>query len=153
MTGMYRWMLVAAAVLGTATPMWADEGPGSGEVTAVSLAPSAGKTEIVVNVRGVVDVRDFLLSSPDRLVIDVVGAKLGTTTASLYDGVKRGGVLNLRYSQFRPDVVRLVLELDGPKAYKVERNGQSVRVSFGADAGFQAWSSTTAEPDLAVEES
>ena len=49
MTGMYRWMLVAPAVLGTATPMRA-EGPGSGEVTAVSLAPAAGKTEIVVAV-------------------------------------------------------------------------------------------------------
>src|SRR5215213_5574513 len=67
MTGMFRWMLGAAAVLGTATPLWADEGPGSGEVTAVRLAPSAGKTEIVVNVR------DFLLASPDRLVLDVVG--------------------------------------------------------------------------------
>ena len=29
MTGTYRWMLVAAAVFGTATPMRA-EGPGSG---------------------------------------------------------------------------------------------------------------------------
>ena len=48
MTGTYRWMLVAAAILGTAAPMRA-EGPGSGEVTAVSLAPAAGKTEIVDN--------------------------------------------------------------------------------------------------------
>jgi type IV pilus assembly protein PilQ len=151
MTGMYRWMLVAAAVLGTATPMWADEGPGSGEVTAVSLAPSAGKTEIVVNVRGAVDVRDFLLASPDRLVLDVVGAKLGGTTASLYDGVKRGGVLNLRYSQFRPDVVRIVVDLEGPQTYKVDRSDNAIRVSFGSGAGFQAWSSTaTATPATEV---
>src|SRR5690349_3447717 len=120
MTGMYRWMLVAGAAFGTATPMRA-EGPGSGEVTAVSLAPAAGKTEIVVAVKGAVDVRDFLLSSPDRLVLDVVGAKLGSTRASLYDGVKRGGVVNLRYSQFRPDIVRIVVDLDGPQAYKVDR--------------------------------
>src|SRR5215213_11627853 len=151
MTGMYRWMLVAAAVLGTATPMWADEGPGSGEVTAVSLAPSAGKTEIVVNVKGAVEVRDFLLSSPDRLVLDVVGAKLGGTTASLYDGVKRGGVLNLRYSQFRPDVVRIVVDLEGPQTYKVDRSDNAIRVSFGSGAGFQAWSSTaTATPATEV---
>src|SRR5215211_8265062 len=144
MTGMYRWMLVAAAVLGTATPMWADEGPGSGEVTAVSLAPAAGKTEIVVNVSGMVDVRDFLLSSPDRLVLDVVGAKLGGTTASLYDGVKRGGVVNLRYSQFRPDIVRIVVDLDGPETYKIDRSSGTIRVSFGSAQGFQAWSSTDA---------
>src|SRR5215211_5268564 len=141
MTGMYRWMLVAAAVLGTATPMWADEGPGSGEVTAVSLAPAAGKTEIVVNVSGMVDVRDFLLSSPDRLMLDLVGAKLGGTTASLYDGVKRGRVVNLRYSQFRPDIVRIVDELDGPQTYKVDRSSDAIRVSFGSGEGFQAWSS------------
>ncbi|MEP6687724.1 MAG: secretin N-terminal domain-containing protein [Gemmatimonadales bacterium] len=152
MTGMYRWMLVAAAVLGTATPMRADDAPGSGEVTAVSLAPAAGKTEIVVNVRGAVDVRDFLLSSPDRLVLDVVGAKLGGTTASLYDGVKRGGVVNLRYSQFRPDIVRIVVELEGPQTYKIDRSSGTIRVSFSSAEGFQAWSSTdeTAVPAATV---
>ena len=113
MTGLYRLMLVAAAALTGAAPVRADA-PGSGEVTAVSLAPAAGKTEIVVAVRGAVDVRDFLLASPDRLVLDVVGATLGGTPAALYDGVKRGGVLNLRYSQFRPDVVRIVVELEAP---------------------------------------
>ena len=141
MTGMYRWMLVAAAVLGTAAPLRA-EGPGGGEVTAVSLAPAAGKTEIVVNVRGAVDVRDFLLSSPDRLVLDVVGARLGGTTATLYDGVKRGGVVNLRYSQFRPDIVRIVVDLEGPQTYKIDRTSDdAIRVSFGSGEGFQAWSS------------
>jgi type IV pilus assembly protein PilQ len=140
---MYRWMLVASAVLGTATPMRA-EGPGSGEVTAVSLAPAAGKTELVVAVKGAVDVRDFLLTSPDRLVLDVVGATLNSTTASLYDGVKRGKVVNLRYSQFRPDVVRIVVDLDGPQTYKVDHSGGAVRVSFDSGDGFQAWSSTAA---------
>jgi type IV pilus assembly protein PilQ len=148
MTGMYRWMLVAAAVFGTATPVRA-EGPGSGEVTAVSLAPAAGKTEILVAVKGAVEVRDFLLSSPDRLVLDVVGARLGTTTASLYDGVKRGGVVNLRYSQFRPDVVRIVVDLEGPQAYKVDRGTDAIRVSFGSGQGFQAWSSEDAKPAVA----
>jgi type IV pilus assembly protein PilQ len=159
MTGMYRWMLVAAAVpslllgasLGTATSAWA-EGPGSGEVTAVSLAPAAGKTEIVVNVRGAVDVRDFLLSSPDRLVLDVVGAKLGGTTATLYDGVKRGGVVNLRYSQFRPDIVRIVVDLDGPQTYKIDRSSDdAIRVSFGSGEGFQAWSSKDEVAAMAAE--
>ncbi len=150
MTGMYRWMLVAAAVLCTAAPLGA-EGPGSGEVTAVSLAPAAGKTEIVVAIRGAVNVRDFLLGSPDRLVLDMVGARLGGTTASLYDGVKRGGVLNLRYSQFRPDIVRIVVDLEGPQVYKVDRSGDAIRVSFESAKGFQAWSSTDDSGAPAVE--
>src|SRR6185295_14807580 len=140
MTGLYRLMLVAAAALTGAAPVRADA-PGSGEVTAVSLAPAAGKTELVVAVKGAVDVRDFLLTSPDRLVLDVVGATLGSTTASLYDGVKRGTVLNLRYSQFRPDVVRIVVDLDGPQTYKVDRTGDAIRVSFDAGDKFQSWSS------------
>jgi type IV pilus assembly protein PilQ len=150
MTGTYRWMVAAlipslllGASLGTATPA-AAEGPGSGEVTAVTLAPAAGKTELVVAVKGAVDVRDFLLTSPDRLVLDVVGATLNSTTASLYDGVKRGKVVNLRYSQFRPDVVRIVVDLDGPQTYKVDHSAGAVRVSFDSGDGFQAWSSTAA---------
>ena len=144
MTGLYRLMLVATAAICAATPVRA-EGPGSGEVTAVSLAPAAGKTEVVVAVRGAVDVRDFLLASPDRLVLDVVGARLGTTSASLYDGQTRGGVLNLRYSQFRPDVVRIVLDLDGPKTYQIDRaSAGAIRVTFGPAPTFQAWSSTDA---------
>src|SRR5882672_1818142 len=103
MTGLYRLMLVAAATLGAASPARAD-GPGSGEVTAVSLTPAAGKAEVVVTVQGAVEVRDFMLNTPDRLVLDVVGARLNQTVATVYDGVKRGGVTDLRYSQFRPDV-------------------------------------------------
>ena len=121
MTGMYRLMLVAAAALWAATSPRA-AGP-DGEVTAVSLAPAAGKTEIVVNVRGAVDVRDFLLD-----LARPAGARRGRRRArrppppTLYDGVKRGGVVNLRYSQFRPDMVRIVVDLEGPQTYDVDRS-------------------------------
>ena len=134
MTGLYRKILNATspprccseqgARSGTAATPARAEGPGTGEVTAVSLAPSAGKAEVVIAVRGAVDVRDFVLASPDRLVLDVVGAKLSDAAPAVYDGVKRGGVLNLRYSQFRPDVVRIVIDLDGPKAYEVSAPGR-----------------------------
>ncbi len=152
MTGLYRLILPSLfpslllgawfwASLGAATPARADEGPGNGEVTAVSLAPSAGKAEVLIAVRGAVEVRDFLLASPDRLVLDVVGARLSQDAVTVYDGVARGGVTNLRYSQFRPDVVRIVLHLEGPKVYQVNRVGETIRVSFGSKEGFQAWSS------------
>ena len=50
---------------------------------------------------------------------------------------------NLRYNQFRPDVVRIVLELDAAKDYKVIRDGDAIRVSFGSDRTFLSWSSAT----------
>jgi type IV pilus assembly protein PilQ len=158
MTGLYRKILFATAhslllgaSLAVATPARA-EGPGSGEVTAVSLAPSGGKAEVVIAVRGAVDVRDFMLASPDRLVLDVVGARLSDAAPAVYDGVKRGGVLNLRYSQFRPDVVRIVIDLDSPKAYEVSRQGESIKIAFGADQSFQAWSSVVAHQELIADE-
>ncbi len=144
-------LLAAALAAGMAAPAWA-EGPGSGEVTAVSLAPSAGKAEVVIAVRGAVDVKDFVLASPDRLVLDVVGAQLSNAAPAVYDGVKRGGVLNLRYSQFRPDVVRIVIELDAPKVYEVTRQGESIKITFGADQGFKAWSSVQAHAQLGADE-
>ncbi len=140
MTRLYRLMLATAAVFGAPSAAFAD-GPASGEVTGVSVQASPGRADIVINVRGAVEVRDFMLEGPDRLVLDVVGARLKGKASSLYDGVKRGGVLNLRYSQFQPDVVRIVLELDHAKDYHVERGTDAIRVSFGTDQSFLAWSS------------
>ena len=142
MTRMHRVLLAAAALLGPVTPALAEGGPESGEVTGVSVLPAPGKAEVVINVRGAVQVRDFMLHAPDRVVVDVVGATLSTRGA-LYDGVNRGGVVNLRYSQFRPDVVRIVLDLDGAKKYKLARVNDEVRVSFGSDKEFVAWSSAS----------
>jgi type IV pilus assembly protein PilQ len=140
MTRLYRLVLAIAAVCGVPSAVLAD-GPASGEVTGVSVQASPGRADIVINVRGAVEVRDFMLQGPDRLVLDVMGARLKGTTSSLYDGVKRGGVLNLRYSQFERDVVRIVLELDNVKDYHVERGTDAIRVSFGTDQSFLAWSS------------
>jgi len=140
MTRLYRLMLATAAVFGVPSAALAD-GPASGEVTGVSVQASPGRADIVINVRGAVEVRDFMLEGPDRLVLDVMGARLKGNTSSLYDGEKRGGVLNLRYSQFERDVVRIVLELDHAKAYHVERGTDAIRVSFGTDQSFLAWSS------------
>ncbi|HEV8177206.1 MAG TPA: AMIN domain-containing protein, partial [Gemmatimonadales bacterium] len=140
MTRLYRLVLAIAAVFGVPTTALAD-GPASGEVTGVSVQASPGRADIVINVRGAVEVRDFMLEGPDRLVLDVMGARLKGHTSSLYDGVKRGGVLNLRYSQFERDVVRIVLELDHAKDYHVERGTDAIRVSFGTDQSFLAWSS------------
>ena len=149
MTRMHRVLLAAAALLGPVSPALAEGGPAGGEVTGVSVLPSPGKAEVVINVRGAVQVRDFMLHAPDRLVVDVVGATLSARGA-LYDGVNRGGVVNLRYSQFRPDVVRIVLDLEGAKEYKLARGTDEVRVSFGSDKAFAAWSSTRVAAPLAA---
>ncbi len=146
MTRIPCWML-AAALVGTVTPASAG-GPGGGEVTGVSVLSAPGRAEVVVNTRGAVEVRDFMLNAPDRLVLDVVGATLASAGGT-YDGIKRAGVVNLRYSQFRPDVVRIVVHLDAVKDYQVDRVADKVRVSFAAEQTFAAWSSATSVTGMA----
>jgi type IV pilus assembly protein PilQ len=136
-------LCLGAAALLAAQPARADDPPAGAEVTAVSVVPTPGHAEIVIAFQGsTVDVRDFVLREPDRLVIDVVGATLQKSGAA-YDGVARGGIRDIRYSQFRPDVVRVAIYLDGARDYRLEKSGDAIRVRFGADDSFLAWSSAS----------
>ena len=132
--------LLASALLLAAPPV--SRAPTDGEVRAVSLVPAVGRAELVIQVRGAVEVTDRTLRDPNRIVLDVAGATLasGVERAS-YDGVKRAGVLNVRVKQFTPDVVRIVLDVDQLVPYRVERTAEAIRVSFGAEQGFVAWNS------------
>ena len=135
--------LAAGLVLATAPRALAGSGR-DGEVRAVSVLPAAGKVEVVIDLQGAVDVRDFTLSGPDRLVIDLIGARL-VAPAALYDGQNRGGIKNIRYAEFRPDVVRIVIDLDALKDHQVERRDGQVRVALGTErTAFVRWSSQTA---------
>lgn len=138
---MKRTLALAAGLLAAAAPTLPASGFGDGEVRAVSVLPAAGKVSVVIDLRGAVQVTDFTLTNPSRLVLDLQGTRL-TGPSVLYDGQNRGGVKNVRYAQFKPDVVRVVIELDAAKDYKIDQNTGSVTVSFGADrTAFAAWSS------------
>jgi type IV pilus assembly protein PilQ len=114
-----------------------------GEVRGVSVLPATGKVEIVIDLQGAAVVQDFTLSNPARLVIDLQGTRL-TAPVALYDGQNRGGVRNIRYAQFKPDVVRVVIDLDALKDYQIERGAGQVRVRIGTErTAFAAWSSST----------
>jgi len=118
-----------------------------GEVKAVSVLPAARSVEVVIDLQGAVEVQDFTLASPARLVIDLQGARL-VAPAVLYDGQNRGGIKNIRYAQFRPGVVRVVIDLDVLKDYQIERRAGQVRAKIGTErTAFAAWSSQS--PGLA----
>jgi len=138
------WLLAAAAApaQGPGVSPRLGGAPGrDGEVKAVSVLPAPGRVEVVIDLRGAVDVQDFTLASPARLVLDLQGARLAAP-AALYDGQNRGGIKNVRYAQFRPGVVRVVIDLDVLKDYQIEKRDGQVRVKIGADrTAFGAWSS------------
>ena len=111
-----------------------------GGVRAVSVVPAPGKVAVVIDLQGAVDVQDFTLSSPPRLVVDLTGARL-LGRAIVYDGRNRGGIANIRYAQFRPDVVRIVIDLDVLKDYQIKRGDKQIRIELSTDRAFDPWSS------------
>ena len=136
-----RLTLLPLAMLALALPAVArSAGPRDGQVLSVAVQPAPGAAEVVIGVRGAVDVHDFTLREPARLVLDLTGATLGALP-TLYDGVERGGIRNIRMGQFSPTVVRVVIDLTALKDYQVVREGDAVRVHFGAERSFLAWSS------------
>src|SRR6266850_1015595 len=109
-----------------------------GAVISLSIVPTSGQAQVVIGVNGAVTVRDFVLHGPERIVVDIAGATLGMRKGG-YDRVARGGVLDVRYAQNQPNVVRVVLTLAGPKSYKIVRSPGEIRVSVEGGGDFTAW--------------
>lgn len=108
-------------------------------VTGVSVIPGAGRADVVLAIDGAVDITDFTLESPHRIVVDVRGATLRLRTPG-YDRVSRGGILNVRVGQFQSDIVRLVLDLDAAREYSVVRSETELRISVIGPDAFAPWS-------------
>lgn len=119
---------------------WSQDSAAVAVVRGVRVAPGEKKAEVSVAISGAVTVRDFTVADPYRIVLDLSGARL-SVTGRLYDGQRRAGLLNVRASQYRPDVVRVVLDLERPVSYTVSRVGQEVRVLLDASESFAAWDS------------
>lgn len=120
---------------------WVGSSAVTGAVNEVVIAPAGEDTEIRVLYEGEVDVSDFLLEEPARLILDVQGAAHALPRHT-YEGIGRGGVVRIRSSQFREEVVRLVFDLTGESPYRVEREEGAVFIRFPNPGDrFAAWSS------------
>ena len=96
--------------------------PNDATVVSLSVVPRTGRADVVVRVDGSVTFKHFTLAKPDKIVVDIAGATLGLPDGDAYDGVARGGITRIRYSQFTKTVVRVVLTLDAPHAYTVSND-------------------------------
>ena len=129
-----------AAAIGASSSTASYETLNAPAVRSVSVVPASGRAEIVIGVDASVDVDDFALESPHRVVVDLKGAVLGMRPT--YDRLARGGVTNVRAAQFKPNVVRVVIEMSGPHSYEVTRKNGEVRVAVnGGASNFASWSS------------
>lgn len=130
--------MIARSILAFALAAWFGGAPS--DVREVQIAPSGANTEITVMVGGDISVHHFMLADPARLILDVEGATHGLDRHS-YEAIGRGGVVRLRSSQFRPDVVRLVFDLTRQMEYDVSQADGAVRVAFrNPGEAFSRWS-------------
>jgi type IV pilus assembly protein PilQ len=116
-------------------------------VTGVSVvAGTDAAASVLIRVDRGVEVQDFVLDGPRRVVLDLTGATLAVVGGVRYDGTTRGGVVNVRLAQYRTGVVRVVVELDGPRSYRVERADGAVRLVVQGEPGasFAPWNAGTA---------
>lgn len=114
-------------------------------VTGISVVPTSGRADVVIGIESPVEVQDFTLDSPYRVVIDLKGATLDASPAA-YDRIARGGITDIRVSQFRSNVVRLVVQLDGVHPYEVKRGSNEIRLSVnGGSTSFAKWTGSDRE--------
>ena len=117
-----------------------NSGYAEGAVTALSIVPNERTTDVVIRVNGSITFNHFTLTKPDKIVVDVNGASLGLPMTDAYDGVSRGAIKGVRYSQSTKNVVRVVVTLDGPHAYGVLQAKGELRISIDGSASFSPWS-------------
>ena len=130
-------ILLLATVSGRASAAAIRHGQPANTVTALSIVPGSGRADVVITIDGATDVLDFTLPGP-RIVVDLRGATLGVPLR-LYDKVTRGGITNIRMAQYKPDVVRIVLDLDVAREYTVVRGEHDIRISVNGPDTFAAW--------------
>ena len=134
-------MLVAFGAVGANPAAGAAvSAPNDATVISLSVVPRTGRADVNVRVDGSVSFKHFTLSKPDKIVVDFAGASLGIPDGEAYDGVSRGGITRIRYSQFTRTVVRVVVTMDAAHPYTVTNDNGVVRISVdGATSGFEPW--------------
>ena len=130
-----RAILAFAAAVATASPT---------EMREVRIASEGTETEITVVVSGRPTPRHAMLTNPPRLLLDIDGVNRGLAHPH-YDQIDRGGVLGMRSTQFRPEMVRLVFDLERETRYRVTADSGAVRVTFlNPGPPFSPWSTSDA---------
>jgi type IV pilus assembly protein PilQ len=121
--------------------------PATGAITALSVVPGDGRADVVISLTGPVKVADFTIEAPDRIVLDLTGARMNPLRA--YDRKLRGGIRNIRVAQYSPTVVRIVLDLDSKRTYTLSQSDSEIRVAVNGGGQFAAWSTSDDKTVLA----
>lgn len=131
-------------------------------VIGLGLADSASSSRLTIELSDPVEFRSFLLTNPDRIVVDMPGLVWRPDSVPAPSG--KGLVRNYRFGRFRQDDSRLVIELTHPARIASEemlppRDGAGFRLvvslapataqDFTAHAGWPGQAKFAAKPEPA----
>lgn len=87
-----------------------------GNFVAVRVWPSSTYTRVTVEASSALKFKHFLLQNPNRLVLDIQGAKLNQVIKDISSKILSQDpyIQSARVAQFDPDTIRIVLDLKTP---------------------------------------
>lgn len=102
--------------------------PAAAMIEQVQTTGLGQHVEVRVIASGALSCAPFRLANPDRLVLDCSGAHVRFRSA--LSRVDLDPVRSVRVGQFKSDVARVVIGLDGQPTYSVRPDGNAVIVTF-----------------------
>lgn len=120
----------AAASVNPATPPTTAPRADATLIARIEVFPTPKQTNVRVSGNGRLSYRALRLTSPERLVLDFSGARIGSSPASVLSTSRP--VQRIRLSQFKPDVARVVIDLDGAVPYNTKSDDYSLTVAFAS---------------------
>jgi type IV pilus assembly protein PilQ len=114
----------------------------------VRAEANAGGVRVVVDADGSIQYKDFMLTDPWRVVVDIAGVRSGVGNRITSVG---GSLINrLRIGQPAGNVVRLVLDAKSKVNYQVVRDGQQLVITVGNPGASVEKNSRPAEPKVTI---
>ncbi|MED0736780.1 N-acetylmuramoyl-L-alanine amidase [Aneurinibacillus thermoaerophilus] len=100
------------------------EAPAKIKVTGISQSGNVLEIKTIGKPRA----KDQVMKAPFRIVIDVQNAQLAIASPLPLNGEANSAIKEVRYSQFSPDTVRVVMELVGSAKYDLVSNQDGIQV-------------------------
>lgn len=118
----------------------------------IVVMKSEGVTDIVISCDDVPDAKDFTLTKPDRLVLDITGATIGFGNKTM--NLNRGGINSISTSHFDREggIARIVIETSSSPSYimMTEESDIVIKLSTKETAQFAVWKASTSEMQVAA---
>lgn len=118
----------AAASVSPARPPTVPPPSDATRIARIEVFRTHKQTNVRVRGNGPLPYQASRLDNPERLVLDFSGVRLGpiqTLVPSHYRPVQR-----IRVGQFKPDVARVVIDLEGAVPYRMKSDDHSLTVAF-----------------------